>query len=65
MTNTAADIMTRDVIAIAETAAIPEVADLLTKNRIKHVPVMRDGIVAGYWQEARNLHRCVRPSHPW
>ena len=43
----ASDLMTRKVITANETATIPEIADLLMKNRIKRVPILRDGRVTG------------------
>lgn len=45
--HTAADVMTRAVVSVAEATAIAEAADLLMKHRIKRVPVLRDGHVVG------------------
>ncbi len=43
----AADIMTRDVITVTQDTPAGEVAHLLESNRIKRVPVVRDGTVVG------------------
>jgi CBS domain-containing protein len=40
---TAADVMTRSVISVKEDTPVAEIASLLEKNRIKRVPVVRDG----------------------
>ena len=45
--HTAADVMTRGVVAVPEDADIAEAADLLMQHRIKRVPVLRDGRVVG------------------
>lgn len=42
-----ADVMTRDVITVAEITPLAEVADILDRKRIKRVPVMRFGKVVG------------------
>ncbi len=39
------DVMTRDVITIADTTALEEVANLLMVKRIKRAPVVRNGEV--------------------
>jgi CBS domain-containing protein len=52
------EIMTRDVITVGEMAEIADVADLLEKNRIKRVPVLRDGTVVGIISRA-NLVRAL------
>lgn len=41
------DVMTRDVITVDETAGLGDIANLLEANRIKRVPVVRDGTVVG------------------
>ncbi|GLR66787.1 hypothetical protein GCM10010909_14670 [Acidocella aquatica] len=41
------DLMTRDVITVAETTGIDDIADLLTRRGIKRVPVLRGGRVVG------------------
>lgn len=42
-----ADIMTREVFSVKETATLDEVVDLLEAKRIKRVPVVRDGKIVG------------------
>ncbi len=44
---TVKDIMTRDVVTVAEETDLAQVATLLETNRIKRVPVMRDGKIVG------------------
>jgi CBS domain-containing protein len=44
---TVKDIMTREVISVAETTALADIADLLETKRIKRVPVIRDGKLVG------------------
>jgi CBS domain-containing protein len=44
---TVRDIMTRDVVTVTENADLGEIARLLETNRIKRVPVLRDGKVVG------------------
>jgi CBS domain-containing protein len=41
------DVMTRDVISVTEHTPLSEVAAVLEKNRIKRVPVLRDGRLVG------------------
>ena len=43
----AGEIMTRDVVTVADTAPLAEVAHLLETRRIKRVPVTRDGRMVG------------------
>lgn len=44
---TVADVMTRQIVAVAEDTPLRAVADILDKRRIKRVPVMKDGILTG------------------
>ncbi len=44
---TAGEVMTTDVVSIAETTPIAEIATLLELRRIKRVPVVRDGKLVG------------------
>ncbi|MGE5271843.1 MAG: CBS domain-containing protein [Thiohalocapsa sp.] len=62
---TVGDIMTREVITIADTAELSEIADLLETKRIKRVPVMRDGKLVGIVSRA-NLVRALAaiPARP-
>src|SRR6516225_3474232 len=41
------DVMTRNVLSVAETTPIGDIAILLETNRIKRVPVVRDGKLVG------------------
>lgn len=43
----ARDVMTTPVISVDENAAISEIAETLERNRIKRVPVVRDGTLVG------------------
>jgi CBS domain-containing protein len=43
----AAEVMTHDVVTVADTTPIAEIAQLLEARRIKRVPVMRDGRLVG------------------
>lgn len=44
---TAADIMTARVVTVCETTPVDEIAQILTSNRFKRVPVVRDEKVVG------------------
>jgi CBS domain-containing protein len=55
---TVRDLMTREVIAVADTADLAEVAAVMETNRIKRVPVMRDGKLVGIISRA-NLVRAL------
>ncbi len=55
---TVGDIMSLDVISVAEDAGLDEVADLMETQRIKRVPVMRDGKMVGIISRA-NLVRAL------
>jgi len=52
------DVMTRDVMTVSETTGVDEIANLLETNRIKRVPVVRDGKVVGIVSRA-NLVRAL------
>ncbi len=52
----AADVMTRNVVSVSETATVGEIAATLEKHRIKRVPVVRDGKVVGIVSRANLLH---------
>jgi len=52
------DIMTRDLISVTETTPVADIAVLLEKNRIKRVPVVRDGKLVGIVSRA-NLVRAL------
>lgn len=51
----ARDVMTTDVVTVAEETPIGEVARILERNRIKRVPVVRDGKVRGIVSRANLL----------
>jgi CBS domain-containing protein len=50
--------MTRDVISVTETTPVADIAVLLETNRIKRVPVVRDGKLVGIVSRA-NLVRAL------
>jgi len=52
------DVMTRDVLSVAETTPVADIALLLETNRIKRVPVVRDGKLVGIVSRA-NLVRAL------
>jgi CBS domain-containing protein len=52
------DVMTGDVVTVAETTELDEVAELLETRRVKRVPVVRDGKVVGIISRA-NLVRAL------
>ncbi len=53
-----ADVMTRNVISVAETTELADIATLLEEKRIKRVPVLRDGSLVGIVSRA-NLVRAL------
>ncbi|OGA24522.1 MAG: hypothetical protein A3I02_15260 [Betaproteobacteria bacterium RIFCSPLOWO2_02_FULL_67_26] len=65
---TARDVMTREVVAVGENAPLEKIATLLERNRIKRVPVLRGGKLAGIVSRANLLHGLVargrRPAKP-
>jgi CBS domain-containing protein len=52
------DVMTRDVISVTEETPVSDIAILLETNRIKRVPVLRDGKLVGIVSRA-NLVRAL------
>ena len=52
----AEDVMIRDVVTIGEDAAATDVAQILEKNRIKRVPVVRGGKLVGIVSRANLPH---------
>jgi CBS domain-containing protein len=52
------DVMTRDVISVTEITPVADIAVLLETNRIKRVPVVRDGKLVGIVSRA-NLVRAL------
>lgn len=55
---TVADVMTREVVTVADTTGLDEIADLLETKRIKRVAVLRDGVLVGIVSRA-NLVRAL------
>ena len=55
---TAGDVMTRNVVSVADTTELADVAMLMESNRIKRVPVLRDGKLVGIISRA-NLVRAL------
>jgi CBS domain-containing protein len=43
----AQDLMTRDVVTATERTSLSEIADLMSKHRIKRVPILAAGKVIG------------------
>jgi CBS domain-containing protein len=62
------DVMTADVVTVAETTPIDEIAEILEARGIKRVPVTREGRVVGIVSRADLLHGIVAaragPAHP-
>lgn len=56
---TARDVMTREVVTVAEDASLEQIATLLERHRIKRVPVIRDGRIVGIVSRANLLHGLV------
>jgi CBS domain-containing protein len=52
------DVMTRDVLSVTEETPVADIAVLLETNRIKRVPVLRDGKLVGIVSRA-NLVRAL------
>lgn len=50
-----ADVMSRDVIAAEPSTPVNEIAALLERNRIKRVPIVRDGALVGIVSRANLL----------
>lgn len=60
---TAGDVMASPVITVTEDTALPEIALLLGRHRIKRVPVVRDGRLVGIVSRA-DLLRAFAAAHP-
>lgn len=52
----AKDVMTRDVVTVDEDTELAEIAELLERERIKRVPVLRGGELVGIVSRANLLH---------
>ncbi len=59
----AKDVMSRKVVSVDEAATIAEIAGLLETHRIKRVPVMREGKLAGVVSRA-DLLRALAQAQP-
>ena len=59
----AGDVMTRNVISVHDDTPVAEIAELLEKNRIKRVPVVRDGRPIGIVSRANLIQAlAARPA---
>ncbi|OYV38437.1 MAG: hypothetical protein B7Z80_10025 [Rhodospirillales bacterium 20-64-7] len=56
----AAELMTRPVVAVAESMPVAEIADLLMKKHIKRVPVLRGGKLVGIVSRADIVRAMAR-----
>ncbi len=56
----AGDVMTRDLVAVAEDTPVDEIAALLEKHHIKRAPVLRDGKLVGIVSRANLLQGLAR-----
>ncbi|HEX6958493.1 MAG TPA: CBS domain-containing protein [Ferrovibrio sp.] len=53
---TVADVMTTDVVSATEDTPVEDLVELMEKNRIKRVPILRGGQVVGIVSRANLLH---------
>ena len=56
-------IMSKKIISVAEDTAVEEIARLMTAQKIKRVPVMRDGKVVGIVSRADIVSAIARGEH--
>jgi CBS-domain-containing membrane protein len=56
----AADVMVTDVITVGPTAGVERVAEILMKNRIERVPIVKNGTMVGIVSRG-NLLQALRP----
>ncbi|HKY08827.1 MAG TPA: CBS domain-containing protein [Candidatus Binatia bacterium] len=56
-------IMSKKIISVAEDTAVEEIARLMTAEKIKRVPVMRDGQVVGIVSRADIVSAIARGEH--
>jgi len=52
----AGELMSRNVVSATEDTTVSEIAAILERNRIKRVPVLRDGVIVGIVSRANLLH---------
>lgn len=62
--HTANDLMTRKLVTASENTTVSEIADLLIRNHIKRVPIIRDGRVVGIVSRADIVRTLSHPSDP-
>jgi CBS domain-containing protein len=60
----ARDLMTRDVVTATEDTPVDRIADMLQRHRIKRVPIVRDGKVAGIVSRADLVRALANTSKP-
>ncbi|MGO3930730.1 CBS domain-containing protein [Rhodopseudomonas pseudopalustris] len=60
---TAGQIMVSPVVTVDEAVPLAEIADILFENKIKRVPVLREGRVVGIVSRADLLKTLVKPGH--
>ena len=53
---TAAQVMSENIVSVTDETLVGDVAQLLEKNRIKRVPVLKDGKLVGIVSRANLLH---------
>lgn len=56
----AQDLMVRDVVTATERTSLSEIADLMSKHRIKRVPILRDGKLVGIVSRADVVRTLAR-----
>lgn len=61
----AQDVMTREVVSVAEDTALPDIAATLEKHHVKRVPVLRDGRVVGIVSRANLLQGFALSAPTW
>lgn len=61
---TARNIMSAPVVTVPDTADIVEVAEVLSANRIKRAPVLRDGRIVGIVSRADLIKAVSQPAKP-
>jgi CBS domain-containing protein len=59
------EVMTRDVISVTEETAVADIAVLLEANRIKRVPVLRDGKLVGIVSRANLVRALAMTIEEW
>jgi CBS domain-containing protein len=57
----AQDLMTRDVVTATERTSLSEIADLLSKHRIKRLPILSEGKIVGIVSRADVVRALTAP----